>query len=341
MKHAIDISGSLFDWDLVNGEVHFENERVVLFWVDTAFKTLFDTIEEIAGHKESRLVLETSGYRTGTIVSDFYRCSLGKVDDILGKLPTTYVTAGWGDTEIVSYSKEGLHAVIRVRNSWEYQVNKEQGKNQEGTFLPGHWAGVLTGLFGEKMWYKVNRSQLEGDPYSEYEFNHSDITPSLNVSALIEEQTNEMQQKMDLAAAERTHTLSSIIKEISSPIIPVLDSILVVPLVGRYDETRGEELLNRTLLNLPGYKADYLIIDATSLIGVDEFTLNFIQKFVAATSLLGTRCLLVGISAEFSIQIAQSGHEIKRIPCFSVLQQGIHYALGQMGLCITKKNPVS
>lgn len=59
----------------------------------------------------------------------------------------------------------------------------------------------------------------------------------------------------------------------------MIDSILVIPLVGRYEELRAEELLNRTLLNLPLYKAEYLILDLTALKGVDQYTFDFLQKF--------------------------------------------------------------
>ncbi|MDX8343510.1 STAS domain-containing protein [Rossellomorea sp. YZS02] len=336
-KFDIDVNGSLFDWDLEKGSITFENDEVVLFWVNTAFKTLIDSIEEIAGEKEARLVLETAGYRTGLIVSDFYLDSIGKPDEILDKLPNTYVTAGWGITEILSYSIDERKAVVQFCNGWEYKVNIAQGKEIEGTFMPGHWAGVLTGIFGSKMWYRVLKSQIQGDDCSVYEFFASDISPSLNVSALIEEQTIAAQEELERVTKQRTEILSEIIKEISSPIIPVLESILVVPLVGRYDEIRAEELLNKTLLNLPRYKAEFLIIDLTSLSRVDDYTLSFIQKFVGAASLLGTNCLLVGISSELSIRVTQSGYRMNHIPCFSLLQQGVNHALEQLGMEIVKK----
>ncbi|MCA1062626.1 STAS domain-containing protein [Rossellomorea aquimaris] len=336
-KYDIDVNGSIFDWDLDKGSIMFENDEVVLFWVNTAFKTLIDSIEEIAGEKEARLVLETAGYRTGRIVSEFYLDSSGSTHEILEKLPNTYVTAGWGITEILSYSINEKKAVVQFCNGWEYKVNRAQGKEIEGTFLPGHWAGVFTGLFGSNVWYRVLKSQIQGDDCSVYEFFSSDISPSLNVNALLEEQTIAAQKELERVTNLRTEVLSNMIKEISSPIIPVLESILVVPLVGRYNEVRAEELLNKTLLNLPRYKAEYLIIDLTSLSGVDDYTLTFIEKFVGAATLLGTNCLLVGISSELSIQITKSGYRMNQIPSFSILQQGVKYALDQQGLEIMKK----
>lgn len=316
-----DVNGSFFEWDLDNGDIFFENDEVVLFWVKTAFKTLFDSIEEIAGDKEAQLVLETAGYRTGKIVSNFYSNTIGDPQDILKKLPNTYLTAGWGKTDIVSVSFEEKTAKIHVRNGWEYKVNVAQKKQDEGTFLPGHWAGVFSGLFNNNVWYKVTKSQVKGEEYSEYEFFPSSVTPSLNVKTMIQEQKEAAQAELEKVTRERTNSLSEIIKEISSPIIPVMDSILVVPLIGRYDELRAEELLDRTLLNLPRYKATHLIADLTSLKGVNDYTLDFIDKFVKATSILGTKCILVGISSELSIQITQRGHRIDKVPCLSTFRK--------------------
>ncbi|OCA92816.1 STAS domain-containing protein [Pseudobacillus wudalianchiensis] len=336
-NYELNVQGSLFDWDIEKGTITFENDEVVLFWVNTAFKALLDSIEEISGEKAAKLVLETAGYRTGKIVSSFYLESIGDTEKILEKLPNTYVTAGWGVTEIVSFSEKEKTAVVRVKNSWEYKINLAQGKEEEGTFLPGHWAGVLSGLLGAKIWYRVLKSQVEGEDCTEYEFFPSHITPTLNVNAMIQEEEQRAKRGLEESISERTKMLSDIIKDISSPIIPVIESILVIPLIGKYEEFRAEELLNRTLLNLPRYQASYLILDLTGLKGVDEYTLDFLQKFVRAASLLGTSCLLVGITPELSMQIAQSGYEVSEIPCFSILQQGIKYALDQQGLQITKK----
>ncbi|KML41113.1 STAS domain-containing protein [Cytobacillus firmus] len=336
-KYEINVNGSLFDWDLDNATFKFENDEVVVFWVNTAFKTLLDSIEEISGEKSAELVLETAGYRTGKIVSKFYLESNKEKEDIINHLPNMYLTAGWGKTDIASFSLEEKKAIIRVKNGWEYKINVEQKKEAEGTFLPGHWAGVLSGLFETNIWYKVKQSQVKGDYYSEYEFFESDITPSQNISALIKEQNQSAQKKLEKEIAEQTKVMSEIIKEISSPIIPVIDSILVIPLVGRYEELRAEELLNRTLLNLPRYKAEYLILDLTALKGVDQYTLDFLQKFVKAASLLGTNCIFVGISPELSLQIIESGNKETQFPCFSVLQQGITHALDQVGLQISPK----
>jgi anti-anti-sigma regulatory factor len=336
-QYEIDVNGSLFEWDLEKGSVQFENDEVLMLWLNTTFKTFLDAIDEISGEKAAKMVMEVAGYRTGRIVSSYNLDKIGNIEKIVKDLPNIYLTAGWGKFNIVSFSPENRTAVLLVRNTWEYKVKLAQNKKEDGTFIPGHFAGVFSGLLGANVWYKLKKSQVFGDEFTEYEFYPSDITPTLNIKAMIQEQAEEAQQELEENISKRTKVLSDLIKEISSPIIPVIDSILVIPLIGTYDETRAEELINRTLINLPKYKADYLILDFTGIKNVDAYTLDFLRKFVQAARLLGTTCLFVGISPEMSIRITSNGHELTGIACFSQLKQGVTYALDQMGLHITQK----
>ncbi|WP_377889891.1 STAS domain-containing protein [Alkalihalobacillus sp. R86527] len=332
--HQVDVNGSHFEWNTDEGDFKFEGDGALVFWINTAFKVFLDSIEEIAGEDETALVLESAGYRTGEIVSDFYHETIGNVENIVSSLPNTYKTAGWGITTIVDVEEEKNTAVVRVKNSWEYKINGEQEKQEEGTFIPGHWAGVFSGLLREKVWYEVRKSQIKGDEYSEYVFSPSSITPNENIHDMIQEKKRLELVDLEKKVSERTEELQQMIKEISAPIIPVLDHILVIPLIGRYDENRLDELMAKTLQKLPDYKANTLILDLTGIYEVDDFTIDLLHSMVKASGLLGVSCLLVGISPKLSMQVVQSSEELEGLMCFSTLKHGIHYALAREGLTV-------
>ncbi|WP_307071660.1 STAS domain-containing protein [Guptibacillus hwajinpoensis] len=337
-RYTNEVNGSQFEWDLKEGTFTYQGDDVILFWINTAFKVFLDTIEEISGDEEARLVLETAGYRTGENVSEFYHESMGGIEEILSILPNTYLTAGWGVTTIQSLSEAEHTAIVRVRNSWEYKINNVQGKRKEGTFIPGHWAGVFSGLFGQSVWYRVVKSQIEGDEYSEYVFSPSSITPKKNILSMINEKDHHEIVKLENKVSERTEDLQNLIKELSSPIIPVLDNIVVIPLVGRFNEERSEELMTKTLSQLPTYQAHTLILDLTGIYGVDDYMIELMNNLVGACRLLGVNTIFVGVSPKLSILMVQSKAELENTVCLSTLQHGIHYALAQEGLHITEKN---
>jgi rsbT co-antagonist protein RsbR len=134
---------------------------------------------------------------------------------------------------------------------------------------------------------------------------------------------------------EKTRELTELVNQLSSPIIPVLDGVVVVPLLGKYDEDRSEELIVKTLYNLPQYKAKYLVLDLTGLDkNITQHTASLIEKLGSAASLIGTETILVGISAELGVIIFGTDINLSRFDCFQTLQHGIHYALGQIGRSI-------
>ncbi len=78
-----------------------------------------------------------------------------------------------------------------------------------------------------------------------------------------------------------------------------MEGIVVVPLIGKYDEDRTEDLIVNTLNNLPKHQANYLVLDLTGLDKeLTEYTASLIEKLGAAASLIGTKTILVGISAD-------------------------------------------
>lgn len=78
-------------------------------------------------------------------------------------------------------------------NSWEHRIFKNSKIENANVILPSHWAGVFSGLYNSNVWYRINKSQLLG-----YEFDEIEIFPT-----------------------DKTEELSSLVFELSSPIIPV------------------------------------------------------------------------------------------------------------------------
>ncbi|WP_338778323.1 STAS domain-containing protein [Metabacillus sp. FJAT-52054] len=332
----IQVGGLEFSWDLDQGTFKYEKDDAVLFWIDSAMKIFFDTIEEISGDKAAAVVLETAGFRQGIIVGDYFKKQNLTLNEVAAVLPNTYASAGWGKMEISQVNHGRKMAIIQVKDSWEYKINKAQGKTRRGTFTPGHFAGILSGLFGVNIWYKVLKSQIEGDSHSEFEYFPSEMTVQQNIHEFARQEQSEQIRRLEYLVDERTSELNELIKEISSPIIPVLEGIVVVPLIGKYDEQRSHDLVQETLLNLPKQKAEYMILDLTAMSeDVTKGTVEFIDRLATSASLIGTKTILVGISPEFAISIAKSDNNLSAFNCFSTLQHGIYFALSEQGRQIT------
>lgn len=329
----INISGLEFNWDLEKGSFTFEKQDSVLFWISSAMKSFFDTIEEISGEEASNLVFETTGFRQGLVVGEYFQQRKGvTISEAAELITNTYASAGWGRTSIHDLNTEAMTLTADLKNSWEHKVNVAQGKTTGTNFLPAHYAGIFSGLFGIDMWYRVVHYQIEGNDSSRVEYFPSDITVTNNIHELSRKKEIEQIQHLEALVEDKTRDLKDLVKELSSPIIPVHDGIVVVPLLGKYDEDRADELIVNTLNKLPSYQARYLILDLTGLDKeISQYTASLIEKIGSTASLIGTETILVGITPQLSMIIAQLGMNFAKFDCFQTLQHGIHFALGQVG----------
>ncbi|WP_416144129.1 STAS domain-containing protein [Planococcus koreensis] len=336
MKKQITVGDVELKWDLETGEVLFDGGDVVFFWI-SAMETFFDTIREISGTEATKLVLETTGFRQGVIVGQgFLHMKNINTSNVVEWLSNTYAPAGWGKVRIVKMDEDAKHFTLHIQDDWEYKMNQQKQKGLEGIFVPSHYAGVLTGLFGTNFWYKTIQYQNEVNSFSIVEYYPSDITVQSNIHEMSRKQEALKIRELERMVDEKTLMLQNLVKEISSPIIPVLENIVVVPMIGSYDEERSEDLIYNTLSELPRHQAHYLLLDLTGLNKqISEHTARLIDKLGASARLLGIETILVGVSPELAMVIIQSDNNLNKFECLQSLQHGIYYALGKSGRTIS------
>ncbi|GGB41417.1 STAS domain-containing protein [Fictibacillus barbaricus] len=335
-QKSMDINGSSFHWDTAKGTFQFEGADVMLFWIDSAFKVFLDSIEEITGEGTADLVFETAGYRTGLVVSDFYKNTVGNIEQSIEALPNIYAAAGWGKT-FIDVNVEKKEATISISNSWETKVKRAQGNDRLGTFLPGHWAGVFTGLFDTHMWYEVLDEESTQD-LMKIKITKSNITPNDNIRELVRRGEQIEIMKLEAMVEDRTRELTDLIREISSPIIPVTDHIVVIPLIGKYNELRSKDMLDHTLTALPKHRAKFVILDLTGIKSIDSGMVDMLNKLVSSARLFGMETLLVGISPELSIEVTKHQYSIGESTYFRNLKHAIHFAFAKEGMIIQDPN---
>jgi anti-anti-sigma regulatory factor len=133
---------------------------------------------------------------------------------------------------------------------------------------------------------------------------------------------------------EQEDRLRSTIRELSTPIIPVYEGILVLPLVGSVDSRRATEITERLLEAIAAYQAEVVIIDITGVPIIDTSTANHLLMTTRAAGLLGSQVILVGMGAEIAQTIVHIGIELHGLVTLANLQAGIAYALKRIGLGI-------
>jgi GAF domain-containing protein/tetratricopeptide (TPR) repeat protein len=120
--------------------------------------------------------------------------------------------------------------------------------------------------------------------------------------------------------------------ELSTPLIPITDDLLVMPLIGSMDEERAGEVMEAALRGVAGRGARAVIIDVTGVRGGDVRVAEALVQAASALRLLGSEAILTGMRPEVARAIVGSGVELKGLVTKGTLQAGIAYALRGAGL---------
>lgn len=151
------------------------------------------------------------------------------------------------------------------------------------------------------------------------------------------EQSREQLRK----TVEEQERLIQAIREMSTPVVPIYDEIIVLPLVGSIDSRRSAQIMEALLNGIQHYAAEIAIIDITGVSVVDTSVANHLIQTTRAASLLGAHCVLVGISAEVAQAMVHLGIDLSTVVTRSNLQAGIEYALDRLGKQITTRTPAT
>ncbi len=140
-------------------------------------------------------------------------------------------------------------------------------------------------------------------------------------------------------AYEEKMRLLDVIRQASTPIAPVVEGILVVPLVGVFDTFRAQLLTEKLLHAVAKSQAQVVIVDISGVPIFDAEAARLVIKLALAVRLLGTELLLVGLSSEIARTIVQSGVGLGGLQTLGTLQDGLAFALAQRRLKISPLAP--
>ncbi|MDZ4722054.1 MAG: PAS domain S-box protein [Roseiflexaceae bacterium] len=119
------------------------------------------------------------------------------------------------------------------------------------------------------------------------------------------------------------------LRELSTPLIPLADGLIVMPLVGTIDAARAQQVMEILLEGIARLQAETAILDITGVKMVDTQVANSLLRVARAAQLLEAQVILTGISAEVAQSLVQLGADLGSIVTLTNLQAGIAYAMRQ------------
>lgn len=153
---------------------------------------------------------------------------------------------------------------------------------------------------------------------------------------ILETGTDVTDRKAELEARIRSEEIiraqSLAIQELSTPLIPITDEILVMPLVGLMDSMRVKQVMETLLGGLAATRGKVVILDITGISVVDTQVADALLRAARAARLLGAEVILTGIRPEVAQTLVRLDTDLGAIVTRGTLQAGIRHALGGRAL---------
>lgn len=128
--------------------------------------------------------------------------------------------------------------------------------------------------------------------------------------------------RLSESQAERAE-LAQTVQQLSMPLIPALPGVLIMPLVGSFDRGRLADFTAVLLSGIERERAGLVLLDITGLPMLDPAGAEGLLQGVRAASLLGARCVLVGVRAEIAEALVSLGVRLDGLGTAATLQQAL------------------
>jgi rsbT co-antagonist protein RsbR len=119
------------------------------------------------------------------------------------------------------------------------------------------------------------------------------------------------------------------LRELSTPLLPIADRVLAMPLIGTIDPDRARRILEVLLEGITAARAQVAILDVTGVREANVQIAHALTRVTKAARLLGAEVVLTGISPAVAEALAAAGAELGDTLTLGTLQSGITHALGR------------
>lgn len=134
-----------------------------------------------------------------------------------------------------------------------------------------------------------------------------------------------LKEQLELNQSQR-----EVLEELSTPIIPITDHIIVMPLIGAIDTARARNIMRSLLAGITQHNAKVIILDITGVPLVDTGVADHLNRTIQAARLKGSETIVTGISDAVAETIVDLGIDWSNLDTVHDLQSGLKIALRRL-----------
>jgi rsbT co-antagonist protein RsbR len=231
---------------------------------------------------------------------------------------------------------EDEQEIIRTGNSLLNVEEKETWPDRPDTWvltskMPLYdEAGNIVGTFGISTDITARKRAEEAleKAYAEVEKQVEERTTELQREIAEHERAQEENLRLQQEVIEAQ---KQAIQELSTPVIPIMDRIIIMPLIGNIDSLRARDITRVLLAGIREHRAKVVILDVTGVPIVDSGVANHLNKTIQAVRLKGAHTIITGLSDVVAETIVDLGIDWSGVETLADLQTGLRVALASLG----------
>src|SRR5579885_902996 len=138
-------------------------------------------------------------------------------------------------------------------------------------------------------------------------------------------------RRADEALAALMREREQTLEEVSTPVVPVLEGVLVLPLIGSLDAVRTERATRAALTEVTRQGARVCILDITGARMVDSNAVANLTNLVQALKLVGADAFITGVGSQVAQTLVGLGLDMRGLRTYRTLAQALAALIGARG----------
>jgi len=149
---------------------------------------------------------------------------------------------------------------------------------------------------------------------------HSQLEREFRERERAEAARNELQQHIIAAQQKR-------IVELSTPLIPITDRIIVMPLIGTMDAERMGRVMETALHGATARGAEFVILDVTGMQAIEPNVVALLVQIAGALRLVGASAIMTGVAPDVARTLVTFDLSLSSLTIRATLKDGITHAM--------------
>lgn len=293
--------------------------------------TIYFPIEQ---NKDQGVVDLDLVYKENQDFQEFYEVNQNLFNELLRKqgkdtwdhIQEAVDEANHTDGDFIIYSSHKIVSFLNETDEYGLVMHaKEQGQNWAKLDLDlvivMEWFQNLRKLYWDFLFNYYQNKKVSADLVEFFELER-------NVNYKLDSYVKHFSSSFSEYKNDVLRSQTQLIEDLNVPIIPLTDSMAILPIIGMVDTRRAKKIQIKVLEQIYQYQLKHIIIDLSGVAYLDTAVLGHLFNIVSGIRIQGCKAILTGIRPEITNTIVELGIDLHdKVETKGTLKQAIQMLL--------------